>query len=136
MNKMDRLLDQLPSEPVPPGLALHICQTIQARQRRWLAIRLALSAGLGVIGGWLLIPAVALWLQSLALPANGLSVILDWLGIAMQDVGLFLQTGLDALLSMQSGLSPDIGYTLPGLVALGMSALMLLDVILPREDWT
>ncbi|MGE5072052.1 MAG: hypothetical protein ACM3MF_01375 [Anaerolineae bacterium] len=63
MDKMDRLLRQLPSSSVPEGLAASIRLTVRRRHLRRLVVRRSVASVLGVLGLWMLWPALA-WLSS------------------------------------------------------------------------
>lgn len=132
MDKIDRLLSQLPSEPPPPNLALRICQTIQARRRRYVRVRMALSGILAVSGIWLAAPSLADWLQSLTLPPTGLPILFDWWGMSQSGVEIILTNAVSGLTSLQGTFTLLETSTWPGLAALALSTLLALDYLIPR----
>ncbi len=132
MDKIDRLLSQLPSEPPPPDLALRICRTIQARRRRYVRVRMAVSGILALCGIWLTAPSLADWPRSLQLPSTGLPLLLDWLGAAQSGVEIILTNTMSGLTSLQGAFTLLETSTWPGLAALALSTLLALDQLIPR----
>ncbi len=70
MDRMDRMLHDLPSEGPSPELAAAILATVHRRHRRRQAAQRATALVLGVLGLWLVSPAVAA-LSSSELFASG-----------------------------------------------------------------
>ncbi len=118
MDELDRMLQELPQEPVPEGLAVAIVRTVHRRDRRRQALRRAGASVLGAAGVWLLWPAVG-WLTSNELFASGAS----WLasGLSYLDAGSL--DSIDRLWASVLGLQGAIGSAFALSLLLGASRL-------------
>ena len=135
-DSLDRLLARLPCEMPEADLALRIMRSIQVRQRWRIQAQVSACAFLAVIGVWLVVPEMASWLQSLSLPSTGLAVLLGWVEIALGDARAILDGFLSGLSSLQGTLLPLDLSSWPGLASLAVSALLLLDLLIPKENRT
>lgn len=137
-DSLDDLLYHLPAEAPPVDLAANIQASIRRQQRserrreRW---GLAFSALLAVVGAWLVWPALAAGLSSLALPGSGLPLLVDVTTMALAGLGEMLTNLFSGVLRMQDGLSGGLSpFAWLGLSALGLSALLALNALLPRIE--
>jgi hypothetical protein len=131
---LDRLLYELPGPPPPNDLAARIILRVEMQRRRTAMLRAALSSALALVGIWALLPALGSWLAQLALPANGLPVLMEGLDMAVAGAAQELGGTLSGLLSLQQDVYSLVSAAWPGLVALGLSALLAADLLLPRTE--
>lgn len=134
--QLDELLSRLPGPLPAPDLAQRICLHLERARRRSLRLRLSLSALLALLGLWLLtvgLPDVRGFRLELGLPENGLLVLWESARTWLAQGGIYLAEGLQALLSTQGRLQPAGAPVFPGLASLALSALLVLDLLLPRE---
>ncbi len=134
MDEMDRLLGQLPSEAYPPDLPRRISQAVRQQQRRRMWMRLGISSLLAISGLWLLLPALLEWLSIQAPPVSGLPWLLEWVNLALQGMGAVLTDLFTGLSLSQSTLAALGASALPGILALAISALLVLDYLLPKAE--
>ncbi len=70
MDELDRMLQALPREPIPPELAESVRLAVRRRHRRQLAIRRVAALLLALLGAWWLWPGIS-WISSGELFASG-----------------------------------------------------------------
>lgn len=150
--QLEELLHKLVNQPLPgedgaPQLALRICRHIRQVRQRTLRLRMALSASLALVGVVLLAPAASLLaadgpaIAEKALPQNGLlvlweaarAVLTEGLAPPLSQAGSYLTEGLQALLAYQGRLQPASAPAAPGLILLALSAILVMDLLFPRE---
>lgn len=131
---LDHLLFELPSPSPPNDLVSLILRRVERRRKRRAQLHLALSGALALIGIWLLLPNLEVWLAQMALPANGLPVLVDGLDMAITGAAQELSNTLSGLLSLQQDVNSLGAPAWPGLVALAVSALLAADLLLPRTE--
>jgi hypothetical protein len=131
---LDYLLAHLPYEPASPELAVRIYQHIQSRRRRWSRARLVMSTILAVSGIWLVVQDLREWVMSTSMPNTNLIRTLEWLELSMSGVETAYLNALDGYNSLQSMLTPLGIAAWPGLIALALSALLLIDFLLPHKE--
>jgi hypothetical protein len=134
MDSMDRLLSNLPGGAPPPDLARRIYREIRARRRRTAALHLGVGGALGLFGLWAALPAILAGMPGLQMPGNSLELFLAWADLALRDLGRLLADGWNGLLALQGAWNQSGVYAVPGLLALGLSALLLLRYVLPPEE--
>lgn len=134
MDSLDRLLTQMPGETPPPDLSRRIFREIRKRRQREAALRLGSGALLSLAGLWLSLPAILTGLLGVALPDNGLLVLLRWTELALQDMERLVFENWSGLVALQSSWTQSGIYSVPGLFALGLGALVMIQHILPREE--
>ena len=136
--QLEHLLHELVNQPLPgegaaPDLAPRICQTIRQVRRRTQRVRMALSAALALVGVALLAPSAGLLAADLPLPENGLLALWQAARLLFSQGGSYLADGLQALLSYQVRLQPASAPAAPGLILLALSAILVMDLLIPRE---
>ena len=131
---MDALLSVLPAEQPSRDLALRISRALHRRRQRRVRIQLGLCAVLAAFGLWMVVPGMVDWLNSIEMPSNGLAVLLAWLEVAFGGAQTYLSDAFTGLTSLQGQFAPVGISSWPGLIALAISALLLLDLLVPKED--
>lgn len=132
-NTMDELLSNLPLDSPSPELALRICQVIHLRRRRRMRIRLSMGVVFALVGLWLTVPDLAAWIGSISIPQSGLPVLQSWVNIALAGVETTMENAMSGLVWSQATIS-SLARALPGVLALALSALLVLDYLLPRIE--
>lgn len=132
---LDDLLAQMPGEFPPPDLALRICQAVRVHHRRGMQARFVLSAFLALSGLWLALPAFSGWLQAVSMPKSALPLAMDWLAAGLAGVEVLLTTAAAAL-SQSASIFTSMGTpAIAGMIALAISALLALDLLVPRREF-
>ena len=132
MDRLDRLLMRLPSEPADADLAKRVFQYVRARQRRTRQVRIGLSLALAAGGVWLILLA-SVKPTSLDLSASGMTVLLDWLQAGLVGLGSLADHLWNGAVGLQSGLAAPVTVSAwIGLVALTLSVLLALGQLLPQ----
>lgn len=132
---MDDLLAQMPGEFPPPDLALRICQAVRVHHRRSMRARLVLSAFLALGGIWLALPAFTGWLEAISMPDSALPLVLDWIAASLSGVETMLASAVSAL-SLPGRVYNPLGTpAFAGMLALAISALLALDMLMPRREF-
>ncbi len=116
MDDLDRMLRDLPDEPIPEALIGSVRAVVRRRHRRQLALRRAAAVLLGTLGVWLLWPAIA-WISSGGLYAPGT----PWLMGSLDSLG---SESLDLLGRVWSGL-----LSMQGSVGSGLAVSILLGAV-------
>jgi hypothetical protein len=132
---LDKLLANLPEEPVPADLAVRIYANVLAHHRRHIALHFGMSVLLAITGTWLALPGFANMVQNLALPDSGwmvVSALMDMTGAGAVRMNAEL---ISAISAFQVSLSnPFNGAAWMGIIALAGGCLIALEQMLPRSD--
>jgi hypothetical protein len=132
---LDRLLSNLPKEPVPADLAVRIYASVVAHHRRHIALHIGASILLTVIGIWLALPGFADMVQNLVLPDNGWIVVSALMDLAGAGAARMSADLISAITAFQVNLSdPFNGVALVGIIALAAGCLIALEQMLPRSE--
>ena len=133
-DEMDALLARLPRSIPPRDLALRITRTIH-KQRQLEQIGLFVSIGLVLIGFWITIPSLVAWLNQFSMPSTGLPIIVQWIGVSMEDTQGILNNLYLGFSNLQSYLD-NTGVTLAwiGLLILGIGAFFVVKHLLTGFD--
>ncbi len=111
MDDLDRMLDDLPQEPVPPNLAGSVRAAVRRRHRRQLLMRRAVGATLAAMGVWLLWPGLA-WISSGELFASGTPWLMGGLdSLNSQSLDL-LSRVWNGTVSMQGAVGSDLALSI------------------------
>lgn len=131
--QLEQLLQHLPGEAAAPDLALRVCVRIRQVRQRTLRMRMAASVLFGLVGMAMLAPSTGFWAIELPLPQNGLLLLWEGFGLLLSHGGSYLAESLQALLSYQGRLLPTSAPAAPGLILLAFSAILVMDLLIPRE---
>ncbi len=116
MDELDRMLGDLPEEPIPPGLAASVRLAVKRRHRRRIVLRRAGASLLAALGLWLLWPGIA-WAASNELFASGA----PWLAGSLESLNA---ESLDLLGRLWSG-----ALTMQGAIGSGLAISILLGAL-------
>jgi hypothetical protein len=131
---LDRLLLRLPSEPPPGGLAGRALRYVQAKRRRRMAIHLSASLVLAAGGLWLSMPLVSTLAGSTNLSGSALTVLTEWMQVALAGLEAYVNYAWNGFTGMQSNLAAPISASAGlGLVAISVSVLLILGQLLPQN---
>jgi hypothetical protein len=134
-DSLDRLLSNLPDEPVPVDLTARICANILAHHRRHIAFHFGMSVLLAITGIWLALPGLTDMLQSLALPDNGWMVVSALIEMTGAGAARLSADLIGSLTNFQADLSnPFNGAAWIGIIALASGCLIALEQMLPRSE--
>ncbi len=111
MDDLDRMLGDLPPEPVPPDLVASVRAAVRRRHRRQLLVRRAIGATLAAMGMWLLWPGLA-WVLSGELFASGAPWLMGGLD-SLNSESLDLLSGLwNSTVSMQGAVGSGLALSI------------------------
>jgi hypothetical protein len=133
-DEMDAILARLPRSAPPRDLALRITRTIH-KQRQLERIGLFMSIGLVLIGIWIGVPSLVRWLNQLSMPSTGLPLIVQWIGVSMEDTQGILNTLYLGFTNLQSYLyNSGVSLAWIGLIILGLGAFFVVKHLLTGFD--
>ncbi len=111
MDKLDRMLRDLPREDVPPELAVSIGLAVHRRHRRRQLMRRAGAAVLAVLGVWLLWPGL-LWLSSNELYASSAPWLTGGLQYLNEESLAMLSRLWNAMFAVQGTISSSVAVSI------------------------
>ena len=131
---LDRLLLRLPSEPPTGGLADRVLCYVQAQRRRRMGIRLGASLVLAAGGLWLSSPLVSTLAVSTNLSGSALTVLTEWIRIALAGLDSYVNYAWNGITGIQSNIAAPISTSVGlGLAVLSVSVLLILGQLMPQN---
>lgn len=131
---LDRLLLRLPSEPPTGGVADRVLGYIQAQRRRRMGIQLGASLVLAAGGLWLSSPLVSTLAVSTNLSGSALTVLMEWMRVALAGLESYVNYAWNGVTGMQSNIAAPISTSVGlGLAVLSVSVLLILGQLIPQN---
>jgi hypothetical protein len=111
MDKLDRMLQALPNHAPAPELAAQIQATVRRRHQRRQRARWAAASVLGIVGLWLIAPAVA-WLSSSNLDASAAPWLLSsWNTINFESIQ-WMDGLWNGMITLQNSLGSSLAVSM------------------------
>jgi len=130
---LERLLLRLPSEPPTDGISDRVLQYIQTQRRRRMGVQLGASLVLAAGGLWLSSPLVTTLAVSTNLSGSALTVLTEWMRVALAGLEAYVNYAWIGVSGMQSNLAAPINTTVGlGLGVLAVSILLILGQLMPQ----
>ncbi len=137
MDRMDRMLSQLPSEAPAEDLGRRVVRFVRARRRRKLLAHAAASAALAAGGLWLVSPLAVTLPGAVPLPGSGMEMTWTWSQAALTRFGDFLASVWGGVTGLQNGIAAPITASVwLGLAILGLSAFLAIGPLLGSNPGT
>jgi hypothetical protein len=131
---LDRLLLRLPSERLPGDITDRVLRYIQVQHRRRTGMRVVVSLVLAAGGLWLSSPLVSRLAISTNLSGSALTVLTDWMRVALAGLEAYLNYTWNGITGMQSKLAAPISASAwLGLAVLAVSVLLILGQLMPQN---
>lgn len=131
---LDRLLLRLPSESPTGGITDRVLRYIQAQRRRRMGIHLGASLVLAAGGLWLSSPLVSTLAVSTNLSGSALTVLTEWVRVALAGLEAYVNYAWNGVTGMQSNIAAPISTSVGlGLAVLSVSVLLILGQLMPQN---
>lgn len=131
---MDRLLLRLPSERPTGSISDRVLGYIQAQRRRRMGIHLGASLVLAAGGLWLSSPLVSTLAVSTNLSGSALTVLTEWVRVALAGLEAYVNYAWNGVTGMQSNIAAPISTSVGlGLAVLSVSVLLILGQLMPQN---